>query len=235
MAYKSLPAGTTVKNPSEGMFRSLISLILCNLKTEDLDFDAVQRAIGNPKLLAKGIAELVNNGCVLQYSGSPSTGKSGITNLPTPTIVVLDFAVDPAKTTEELKKEGCYTNRDKGNITNENFPNGTIAEGKELVAVCFHYSMETREEVSEARAALGIEAVTSPGYILTVGIKQPTILKQGSIVDIDSRMTPSDCRNLGLSSDSRNRILLLDWTIAICNPAFWVLGLRNKVAVPLIG
>ncbi len=152
-----------------------------------------------------------------------------VPSIPEPTVEKIDVKID-GRSFEQLVAAGKY-GKDcvSGNMTSTNFLMGEIPAGKELVRFCLHRTVRGKDEIVAARAALGLEAVTSPAYILTVGAEKPDLQKEGPIVDIDSAWSGPDgsvhCPCLWFSD--RKRRLGLGWIDDRFVDYYWFLALRN--------
>lgn len=218
---------TEKKTVTPRMFSTLIAQFLTNQgDLQYYDFDCTQAAIGMSDLNLR-LAAWINNGCQIQV---PEKAKAIESAVPDPTIMVIDVTVDPNKTMPQLIEDGKYgKDRVNANMTEANFPMGPIPKGKELVRVCFHRMLNGKVEIDAARTACGLEPVTSPAYLLTVGAKKPDLQKKMPIVDIDSVwLSRGGNRHCPcLLSRSSPRKLDLRWSNSRFHDGFWFLALRN--------
>ena len=221
------------KNVSEiesgaGLFQGLVTGIMDIVREMEWPFEAVYRlAKPEGRKTLKAMVELAN----ADYQASIAPPAPVEPPVPEPTIEVLDVKVDKQKTVAELVAAGKYSEGYvNGDITDLNFPLGTIPPGKELVRVRLNRYFPNRQAVLDARAKIpGLEPVTSIAYLLTVGADKPDLQKEAPISDIDSVWShPGDyvffpC--LWCRGDERK--LDLRWYDDGFRACVWVLALRN--------
>lgn len=204
------------------MYDTLIAQLLTNQPDLDgLKFDRMKAAINNPNI-SSDFAAWINNGCQVK--------QVSYILVPTPTVAVIDLKIDPNKSIAELVAAGKYAQK---HVESEFIERACkvrqILEDKELVRVCFHREVANRADVGVARAALGLEPVTSPLYLLTLGVENPGILRDGAILDVDSITSHGDAAcYLSLWREFAMTRLNLRRERSV-KAGCWVLALRNKL------